>query len=191
MKLKYTKSQLDFGEYRAGRVIWIRTLKGESLVKLNVLDKDGVLLYRVTELPGDTSYEIEEGYLTLEHLETIKDLISQNYPDFDREDEDEVDFMLGDFGRKIACCQWLAQDSKKSQQMIVDSVLYSTNDYIEDETFQTNYFEKGLTHDEVLKKYMAPKLIENSTFNALEVTISESGIVSNYQVTIEEVQDYD
>lgn len=191
MKLKYTKSQLDFGEYRAGRVIWIRTLKGESLVKLNVLDKDGVLLYRVTELPGDTTYEIEEGYLTLEHLETIKDLISQNYPDFDREDEDEVDFMLGDFGRKIACCHWLAQDSKKSQQMIVDSVLYSTNDYIEDETFQTNYFEKGLTHDEVLKKYMAPKLIENSTFNALEVTISESGIVSNYQVTIEEVQDYD
>lgn len=191
MKIKYTKKQLDFGEYRAGRVIWIRTLKDELLIKLNVLDKDGVILYRITELPGDTTYEIEEGYLTLEHLETIKDLISQNYPDFDREDEDEVDFMLGDFGRQIACCQWLAQDSKKSQQMIVDSVLYSTNDYIEDEAFQTNYFEKGLTHDELLKKYMAPKLIENSTFNALEVTISESGIVSNYQVTIEEVQDYD
>lgn len=191
MKIKYTKKPLDFGEYRAGRVIWIRTLKGESLVKLNVLDKDGVLLYRVTELPGDTTYEIEEGYLTLKHLETIKDLISQNYPDFDREDEDEVDFMLGDFGRKLACYQWLAKDSKKSQQMIVDSVLYSTNDYIEEETFQTNYFEKGLTHDEVIKKYMAPKLIENRTFNALEVTISESGNVSNYQVTIEEVQDYD
>ena len=191
MKIKYTKKQLDFGEYRAGRVIWIRTLKGESLVKLNVLDKDGVILYRITEPPESDSYEIEQKYLTVKHLEVIEDFIKEYEPEFECEDEDDVTFMLGEFGNQLARCHWLARDSKKTKKMMVDYYLYPTDICAGEGAFHTDYLDSGLTIDEVLEKHLLPKMIEANALNKFDVTIAEAGEVSSYQVTIEEVEGWD
>jgi len=191
VKIKYLLKQLDYGEYQAGRVIWIRTLKDELLIKLNVLDKDGVILYRITEPPESDSYEIEQKYLTAKHLEVIEDFIKGYEPEFECEDEDDITLMLGEFGNQLARRHWLARDSKKTKKMMVDYYLYSTNDYNEERLSRTDYLDSSLTMDEVIEKHLLPKMIEADALNKIDVTIAEAGEVNSYQVMIEEVEGWE
>lgn len=47
--VEYKKTQLSFGGYRPERVIWITLLNGQRVVKFNLLDQAGNVLYRIEE----------------------------------------------------------------------------------------------------------------------------------------------
>lgn len=187
MKIKYLKRPQRYGDYQASRVIWITTLNDELLVKFSILDKDGNLLYKITEPPESEDFALSDCVLSTEQLEEIKLLLGENDPDFEwnLSDEEEVVFMLGFFGESLARRHWLARDSKKDTGVIVDYIFDSSEKTSKGEFFQIDYFEKGITEDEVIENFLLPKLIEREELDTVMVNIAEAGVVTSYRVTIQ------
>lgn len=59
VKIKYFKQQQIYGDYQASRVIWITTLKNELLIKFNILDKYGNMLYQISEHPESETFDLK------------------------------------------------------------------------------------------------------------------------------------
>lgn len=187
MKIKYLKKRQEFGDYQASRVIWITTLKEELLIKFNILDKAGNLMYQISEQPESDTYELYENTLSVEQLQEIAGLLQENIPDieWDITDEEELALMLGYFGECLARMQWLGRESKKDNDIIVDFIFDSTEKAIKDEISQTEYVETGTTEDEVIEQFLLPRLIEREEMNRVFVNIAEAGVVNSYLVTIQ------
>ena len=188
MKIKYLKRPQSYGNYQANRVIWIVTLKNELLIKFNIIDEFGNLLYKITEPPETENYEMSEYALSAEQLTEIKNLSDENNHDFewDLDDEEEIVFMLGNFGEILARRNWLARDSEKDDQVIVDYIFDSSKEVLKNEFFQVDFFAKGITEDEVIENFLLPKLIEREEMDTVIVNIAEGGVVDSYRVTIQE-----
>lgn len=117
MTINYEKIQQSYGNYRTARVIWITTVKDEHLLKCDVLDKDGTLLYRVIEPPESDNYELaDEGKLTKDQVLEIGRLMETNNPlyEWDQEDMEDTILMLGSFGKEMSIQQWMAKTSFKN-----------------------------------------------------------------------------
>lgn len=186
MRVKYQKRRQLFGEYQASHVIWINTLKDEVLIKFNILDQTGNLLYKIMEPPESDNYELTQADISVEQINEIQQLLMKNDPDFDWQYDADVALILGSFGESLARRHWLIRDSKKESDVIVDYIFESDAEHATEEIFQTDYFEKGITEDEVIEQYLLPKMIERKDVDTVQVNIAEAGVVNSYRVTIQE-----
>lgn len=187
VKIKYFKQQQIYGDYQASRVIWITTLKNELLIKFNILDKYGNMLYQISEYPESETFDLTENMLTQEQLAEIAGLLRENVSDieWDLTDEEDIALMLGYFGECLARRYWLARDSRKDADIIVDFIFDSSVETLRNEITQTKYMAKGTTEKEIIEKFLFPKLMEREEMDRVFVTIAEAGLVNSYLVTIQ------
>lgn len=104
MNRKYLKRKQSFGDYQAARVVWVHTREDETLLKADILDKTGKVVYKITEPPQSELYEISANALTFEQLEEITHLLrtsdlERNWEEeIDYDDEEDISFVLGFLG---------------------------------------------------------------------------------------------
>ncbi|AXG40129.1 MAG: hypothetical protein L0M04_06695 [Enterococcus sp.] len=187
MTINYEKIQQSYGNYRTARVIWITTLKDEHLLKCDVLDKDGTLLYRVIEPPESDNYELaDEGKLTKDQVLEIGRLMETNNPlyEWDQEDMEDTILMLGSFGKEMSIQQWMAKTSFKNQETMLTYVVYSGESLEESQPY-IEHLDKKLTEDEIIEQHLLQKIQQDEEIGSMEVTIARSGMVSSYFLTFE------
>lgn len=190
MKIKYLKREQSFGEYQARRIVWIHTLKGELLLKSEIIDKAGNLLYRITELPESDYYEISDNVLTLEEMKDIAELLRQSDLDknwqeeIDFDDEEDLAFVLGSFGEDVATRDSLIRKSRKTDEVIVEYIFDSSKGIGDEEVFETVHFKPEVTEDLLIEDYLLPMLLEREELDAIRVKIARAGVVNCYLVTI-------
>lgn len=187
MKIKYLKKLQFYDDYHASRVIWIRTLKKELLFKCSILGQTENVVYKVTDQTEDKPYIITENVLTREEIKRINDLLTHNYRDFewDYEDEEGIDGMLGFFGEILARRHWLERDSSKMDGVIADYIFDSSEEINYEELTKTAFFKKEATEDEIIERYLLPELVERETLDMMQVHIARGGRVNSYLVTIQ------
>ncbi|MGG5373148.1 hypothetical protein [Enterococcus sp. AZ196] len=192
MNRKYLKRKQSFGDYQAARVVWVHTREDETLLKADILDKTGKVVYKITEPPQSELYEISANALTFEQLEEITHLLrtsdlERNWEEeIDYDDEEDIAFVLGFFGECVASRHSLMRESRKTEDVIVEYTFDSSEDYTGDEICKTDYLKKEATEDDLIEEYLLPKLLEQEGMDTLRVHIAAAGVVNSYLVTIQE-----
>ncbi|MBO0452263.1 MULTISPECIES: hypothetical protein [Enterococcus] len=188
MKIKYLKRLQSFGGYQASRVIWITTLKDELLMKFNILDKDGILLYQISERPEYEEVDLIDYSLSNVHLKEIGNFFKEDFPEieYDWDDQEEKTIILGYFGEFLARRHWLARDSKKCDDIIVDFTFSSSTGESGESASKVEYIVKGTTEDEIIENILLPRLMERERLDRIFVNIAEAGAVNSYLITVQE-----
>ena len=188
MKVKYTKILQTHGEYRASRIIWITTLKKEELIKFDVVDSKGNLLYQITEPPEYDRFTISKyGDLTEERLQEIKELMVANDPDYEWavDTEEEATFLLANFGRDLVCCQFLARESRGCEDAIVYYSFDSSEEKLEKLFLETLFFKLNESDEKIIKRSLLPKLLKCKNMDRIDVVIARNGMSHKYLVMLQ------
>ncbi|MGM0168775.1 hypothetical protein IGI39_004530 [Enterococcus sp. AZ135] len=193
MTVEYKKTQLSFGGYRPERVIWITLLNGQRVVKFNLLDQAGNVLYRIEE-KNDGAEVIESkityGSLTEDQKEDIQQILAKNKPHYSW-DEEEIEDALRYFGYEIARLDSLVRNARKHNEILVNYDIYSS--YEEDE--EGNKIENlcGIDHHEVgtitraeIENGLVQKLLKHKEWDTIEMKIIENGQLDNYLLEFED-----
>lgn len=180
----FRREPIDYGQYRVGRVIWITTLKDETLVKCDVLDLAGNVLYRVKELPGDLPRAIIREGITQEQIEDIQSILDQAEMYFDWYDGD-IDGTLSYFGCMLARIESLREYSMDSKMSAVSYDVYSSIDDIEPVSEMEFYEDETLTREELEKQLVLKLLAHDEVLDTIEMKFSKNGTVSAYRLVLE------
>lgn len=193
MKIKYVKNKHPFGEYRATRVVWITTLDNQLLFKCDVVDREGNILYRVSELPEEEEFEISGNDLTVEELKEITALmmkgdgeLEEDWEGYSYKNEECKAIVLGYFAYRLATCHSLARKSNKTEDVIIEFGFNSSKDADVEHFFDKAQFKKDVSEDYVIEDYLLPRLLEREEYDLFRVYIAKSGVVNSYLVKLQE-----
>lgn len=76
MKIWAQKELLNYGEYQVGRIIMVTTLKGETTLKFNVLNKTGDILYKFRQNMAADNFEVIAEALSSNDIEDIQQILA-------------------------------------------------------------------------------------------------------------------
>lgn len=182
--INYQKHTLHYGNYRIGRVIWITDLKGETNVKLHLLDQKGNLLYRITGSSDESVSDIIYERISQEQIADIQRILSQTDPFFNWYDDDLVG-TLGYFGRELAKIKAIRSLSKTEENIMVEYELFSSKEE-RDTIHNLECFEIGEIDQAQTERRMLFKLIAHEEMDAINVKYYEAGEVSVYRLVCNE-----
>lgn len=193
MTVEYQKTRLSFGGYRPERAIWITLLNGHRAVKVNVLDRNGSVLYRVeqkSDADGPIHSKITYESLTEEQKEDIQQILEKNEPYYGWDDE-EIEEALRYFGYEIAHVDNLVRDTRKDNKIVVDYDIYSS--YAEDEEgneiddlSEIDYYDVGTITKAEIENELVQKLLNHKEWDTIEMKIIENGQFDHYLLEFEE-----
>lgn len=192
VSVEYQKTQLSYGGYRPGRVIWIKLLNGQRVVKFNLLDRDGNVLFSI-EQKSDKIGEIENiityGTITEEQIKDIQRILTRNEPCYDWYDDD-LEGTLEYFGNEIVRLNDLMRFTKKYNDILVNYNIYSSDEEDEesesDDLCDLDFYEVGSITREVIENNLVQKLLEHQEWDTIEMKIIENGQMDSYLLEFEE-----
>lgn len=191
MRVEYQKTQLFYGDYRPGRVIWITLLNGLKVLKFNLLDQAGNILYRL-ELKYDEDGDeiiynrITYEAITNEQIDDIQEILTRNEPYYDWYADDEEDHL-----KNFGCDIMLFDDNKKHSLETGDVVviydIYSSHEGEEgNELSDREIYDSGTITRAEIESELVHKLLEHKEWDTIEMKIFEGGQMYSYLLAFED-----
>lgn len=191
MRVEYQKTQLFYGDYRPGHVIWITLLNGLKVLKFNLLDQAGNILYSL-ELKYDEDEEeiiynrITYGAITNEQIKDIQEILMRNDPYYDWCDDGKEDNL-----KCFACEIMLIADSKKHSlktgDLLVIYDIYSSYEENEGkEVSNKECYEAGTITRAEIESDLVHRLLEHKEWDTIEMKIFENGQMYSYLLEFED-----
>lgn len=193
MRVEYQKTQLSYGGYRSGRVIWATLLNGQKVVKFNILDSNGNILFSIDRKSDETEVfenNITYGTITEEQMKDIQQILARIEPCYDWYD-DELENVLKYFGYEIARLDDLVRRAQKNNEIVVDYDIYSSYEEDEkgnkiDELSAIDHHEVGTITRETIENALVQKLLRHKEWDTIEMKIIENGQIDSYLLEFEE-----
>lgn len=192
MSVEYQKTQLSYGGYRPGRVIWIKLLNGQKVVKFNLLDQVGNVLFSAERKSNDE--EIIEDNITYETIteeqkKDIRKVLARIEPYYNWYDE-ELEDVLSYFGNEIVRLDDLVRHTRRYNEILVDYDIYSSYEEAEDvneinNLFGIDYHEVGTITRAAIENNLIQKLLKHQKWDMIEMNIIENGQIDSYLLEFE------
>lgn len=192
MSVEYQKTQLSYGGYRPGRVIWIKLLNGQRVVKFNLLDQVGNVLFSAERKSNDE--EIIEDNITYETIteeqkKDIQQVLAKIEPYYNWYDE-ELEDVLSYFGNEIVRLDDLVRHARRYNEIVVDYDIYSSDEEDEesesDDLCALDFYEVGSITRETIENNLIQKLLKHQEWDMIEMNIIEDGHIDSYLLEFEE-----
>ncbi|MBO0410469.1 hypothetical protein JZO81_05350 [Enterococcus hulanensis] len=184
MEIEYQSELLFYGYYQPARVVWITTLEDEVLCKLDVLDKDGRILYRVVEHPGDRDPEVIFEEITETQIQNIQEILEQNEVYYYWYEEDSTE-KLGYFGTLLAQIDSVKKYTEEFDRLVILYEFYSSQKDV-DTISDLEFFEDVTLEREEIEQYLIAQMLAHKEMNTITMKYFKDGRCSAYKLTLKE-----
>lgn len=182
MKIWAQKELLHYGEYQVGRIIMVTTLKGETTLKFNVLNKSGDILYKFRQNMAADNFEVIAEALSSNDIEDIQQIFSNNETEWG---ECSLEDTLGIFGLELVDNSEMLKYGKSDNDTVISYSFYSSTEQTGAVSNKLEFFEEGTSEQEIIGTYLVPKLLAKEDSDIIKLKIIENGELKCYRITLE------